>query len=117
LFARTGTERFAFPALALAERFVPGTVPEPVVRRLTARTPRSLRRLVRRTTPATALRFTPPRPGYVPLWAATLRERVLYFAHLAWPQRADGPVGVGEAVAWQWGRLRRLLRGLRRRGT
>lgn len=115
LLTRSGSERFAYPALALAERLVAGTVPAPLLDRLAARTPRGLRRLIRHTTPATALRFTPVRLGYMPLWAATLRERLAYFAHLAWPHRADGPVGLGDALGWQRGRLTRLMRAVLRR--
>ncbi len=115
LLTRSETARFAYPALALAERLVAGTVPGPLLDRLAARTPRALRRLIRHTTPATALRFAPVRPGYMPLWAATLRERLAYFAHLAWPHRADGPVGLRDALGWQRGRLTRFVRAVLRR--
>jgi hypothetical protein len=111
----TGTERFAFPALTLAQALVPDLAPDSLIRRIAERTPRALRRLVHRTTPATSLRFAAARPGYIPLWAATWRERMSYVAHLVWPHRAGGPVGVREGLAWQVDRLSRMLRTVLRR--
>jgi hypothetical protein len=111
----TGTERFAFPALTLAQALVPDLAPDSLIRRIAERTPRALRRLVHRTTPATSLRFAAARPGYIPLWAATWRERMAYVAHLVWPHRAGGPVGVREGLAWQVDRLSRMLRTVLRR--
>lgn len=47
-------ERFVYPALALAESLKPGTVPEPVLDRLSRRVPHLMRRTVQRMRPEDA---------------------------------------------------------------
>jgi hypothetical protein len=115
LLADTRTERFAFPALELAERFVPGTVPAEILARLSAVTPARLRRRVARTTPASAQALKPLPWDEKLIWAASPREYGAYLLHLVWPHTLSRPAGMRDAVANQGRRLRRLLHTLLRK--
>jgi hypothetical protein len=109
LVARTGTGRFAFPALALADQLVPGTIDPPVLDRLRTTAPRRLRRLVGRLTPGSAqqLHRYPPDPPVV--WVASPRELVAYVAYLIWPWQGPGRAPLRDVVAIQGRRLKRIL--------
>ena len=112
LLADTRTERFAFPSLELAERFVPGTLPPDVRARLAARTPARLRRRVARTTPASAQSLKPLPWDEKLIWAASPREYGAYLLHLVWPYTLSRPSRLRDAVANQGRRLRRVLHSL-----
>ena len=101
LVARTGTGRFVFPALDLAERLVPGTIDPLLLEHVTAAAPARLRRLVRTTTPASAQRLH-PFPGLRErfVWVASCREALAALTWLARPHRGET----------QWRRVRRAVR-------
>jgi hypothetical protein len=99
--ARTGTGRFVFPALDLAERLVPGTIDPLLLEHVTAAAPGRLRRLVSNTTPASAQRLH-PFPGLRErfVWVASWSE---VLAALRWLVRPHGR-------ETQWRRIRRAMR-------
>ncbi len=108
--ARTaGALRFAWPALELAERLAPGTVPEAVLARFAAEATPAMRRVLARSTPATAQRLDRLSLEERMMWAGTPWERVRRLAHAVWPAPAGrSPVELGRIYgrrAW------RLLRG------
>lgn len=105
-----GVGKFAFPALALADRLVGGTIPTALLDGLAASAPSTVRRWVARATPATTQRLRPTRHDYAPMWAASPGERLAYAAHLFWPRTPAGGVSFAAVLARQWGRLRRLVR-------
>jgi len=110
LVARTGSARFVFPALDLAERLVPGTIDGRVLARITAAAPRRLQRLVRRLEPATAQRLHPfPALRERFVWLASPREVLAALLWLAWPRDEEKPLAPRKALAAQWQRLRRAL--------
>jgi hypothetical protein len=85
LLARTRTERFVQPALALAEELAPGTVPEPVRSALARATPLRLRRVVDAVR-ASDLGPLPHRSLDAKLmWAAGPRELLLGMSELLVP--------------------------------
>ncbi|HXQ29589.1 MAG TPA: nucleotidyltransferase family protein [Gemmatimonadales bacterium] len=108
LLQTTGTARFVFPALDLAERFVPGSIDAHVLRSVEALTPRRLRRLVLATQPAWGQRLH-PFPGLRArfVWVASPREALAALRWLAWPQASGS---WWEALGAQVRRLRRVLR-------
>jgi hypothetical protein len=101
LVARTGTGRFVFPALDLAERLVPGTIDPLLLEHVTAAAPARLRRLVRTTTPASAQQLH-PFPGLRErfVWVASFKEALAALAWLARPRVGETP----------WRRVRRAVR-------
>jgi hypothetical protein len=111
LVARTGSGRFVFPVLDLAERLVPGTIDGRVLSQIARAAPRRLRRLVRRMTPATAQRLHPyPALRERFVWLASLREVLAALLWLAWPRDEEKLVAPSKALAAQWRRMRRGLR-------
>lgn len=111
LVASTGSERFVFPALELAERFVPGTFDRGVLDRITAAAPPRLRRLVRGMTPASAQRLHPyPSLRERFVWLESPRETLAALWWLVWPREDERPVAPHRALAAQWRRVRRALR-------
>ena len=110
LVARTRTGRFVFPALDLAERFVPGSIAPSVLEHAAAAAPRRLRRLVRRIAPASALSLH-PFPGLRErfVWVASLKEALAALAWLAWPRDGERWASPGKALAAQARRLRRAV--------
>jgi hypothetical protein len=111
LVARTGSGRFVYPALDLAERLVPGTIDGRVLARIAGAAPRRLRRLVRRMTPATAPQLHPyPAIRERFVWLASPREVLAAFLWLAWPREREKPVPPSRALVAQWRRVRRALR-------
>lgn len=108
LVQTTGTARFVFPALDLAERFVPGSIDAHVLRSLEALTPRRLRRLVRATQPAWGQRLH-PFPGLRArfVWVASPSEALAALRWLAWPRASRS---WREALGAQLRRIRRTLR-------
>ena len=111
LVARTGSGRFVFPALDLAERFVPGTFDGRVLGRIANAAPRRLRRLVRRMAPATAQRLH-PYPGLRErfVWLATVGEWLAAVGWLVRPRDSDNAGSPARAVVAQWRRIQRTLR-------
>jgi len=101
LVTRTGTGRFVFPALDLAERLVPGTIDPGVLAHAAAAAPGRLRRLVGTMTPASAQRLH-PFPGLRErfVWVASLKEALAALLWLARPRDGETP----------WRRVRRAVR-------
>jgi putative nucleotidyltransferase-like protein len=112
LVTRTRTGRFVYPSLELAERLVPGTVDPEIRRRLADETPARLRRLVARTTPATAHRVYRQPVEKSSLWIATPRELLAYLGHVVWPRDGDDRLTLREFSRVQRLRLRRVLHSL-----
>ncbi|HUK20027.1 MAG TPA: nucleotidyltransferase family protein [Gemmatimonadales bacterium] len=110
LLASTRTGRFAFPALALAERLVPGTIDSQVLAHAGDSAPRRLRRLVRDTSPASAQRLH-PLPGVRErfVWIASPREAFAALSWLAWPRQDGTWVSPHYAVRRQFRRITRSL--------
>ncbi len=110
LLTSTRTGRFAFPALALAERLVPGTIDSQVLAHAGDSAPRRLRRLVRDTSPASAQRLH-PLPGVRErfVWIASPREAFAALSWLAWPRQDGTWVSPYHAVRRQFRRITRTL--------
>jgi hypothetical protein len=118
LVRRTGTDRFMFPALDLAERLAPGTVDPIVHAGIAAATPARLRRRVRRLDPGTAQRLHPYPRGERFIWSGTPREVLAAALEVAWPEEQGRPMPPWRMLRRQWQRARRLLARLaRRRGA
>ena len=107
LGAQTGAAGYAYPALHLAEKLAPGTVPEAVLGRCAAQAPRAVRRAVERLTPASAQRIDRNSVGEHFMWALGWKGRLrlltadLFPAARSWPEFRR----IYEARAWS------LLRG------
>jgi hypothetical protein len=90
--ARTGALSYAYPALDLAEKLAPGTVPAEVLGQCAASAPEAVRRALRRLTPATAQRIERNSVGEHFMWAqgwqARLRQLAsdLLLAGQDWPE-------------------------------
>lgn len=111
LIARTGSARFVFPALDLAERLVPGSIDPHVLSGIAEATPWRLRRLVRRMTPATAPRLHPyPALRERFVWLASSRDVLAAVLWLAWPRDGEKRIAPSKVVGAQWRRVRRALR-------
>jgi hypothetical protein len=104
---RTGALGYAFPALRLAEKLAPGTVPTRVLAHCAAHTPASVRRAVERLTPATAQRIDRASVAEHFMWAAGWRRRALMLAADIVPSGRSWPElrRIYEARVW------RLIRG------
>jgi hypothetical protein len=115
-FDRTGLSPFGYPALALAEALVPGTVDRALLERLRAAAPAPVRRLLDRVTPATAFQMYHRSFEARFLWAETGWRRMVEAVRWLWPRDGSGArVPPREAVAVTGVRLRRLLGGRFRR--
>ncbi|HET9984850.1 MAG TPA: nucleotidyltransferase family protein [Longimicrobiales bacterium] len=88
VLAEAGGLRFAYPALELAERLAPGTVPPAARERLGADATPAMRRVVARLTPATAQRLDGLSLEERFMWAGTPGERLRRGAHAVWPASA-----------------------------
>jgi hypothetical protein len=111
LVVRTGSSRFVFPALDLAERLVPGSIDERVLSGIAGAAPWRLRRLVRRMTPATAPRLHPyPALRERFVWLGSSREVLAALLWLAWPRDGEKLVAPSNVLGAQWRRVRRALR-------
>ena len=104
--------RFLFPALEMAERLAPGTVPGPVREALHAESPPLLRWVVGGLSPATAQRLTDLSLEERLMWVGSVRELAGRAVDMAWPASAGG----------SWSELariyaERLWRVVRRRVT
>jgi len=111
LVVRTASGRFVYPALALAERLLPGTMDRGVLDRIAAATPRRLRRLVKAMTPMSPLRIHPvPAMRERFVWVGSPREALAALWWLVWPREDQRPVASHRAVVAQWRRVRRGLR-------
>ena len=108
LVVGTGSARFVFPALDLAERLVPGTIDPVVLAQIAAKTPARLRRMVRATNPAWGQRLH-PFPGLRErfVWVASPREAAAALRWLAWPK---DKASWREALSAQGRRIRSALR-------
>jgi hypothetical protein len=108
LLERTGTARFAHPALALTEELAPGTV-EPALLASTAQG--ATRRTLRVLADLRAADLAPlPRPSLDAkvMWARGPREWLLNLSELVVPSDDGRTVGLARL---QWRRLRALLTG------
>ncbi len=94
---QSGALRFAHPALALCERFLPGTVPGGVRARFAAAATPAQQRVLAQLTPATAQRLDRLSLEERFMWAATPRERLRRLLHGAWP----APAGRSPAELWR----------------
>src|SRR5262249_47417546 len=74
--ARTGALGYAYPALRLANKLAPGTVPGVVLERCGSHAPRAVRRVLERLTPATAQRIDRASVGEHFMWAEGWRARL-----------------------------------------
>jgi hypothetical protein len=106
-----GGLRFALPALELAERLAPGTVPTEVLARLGAEATPAMRRVLDRVTPATAQRLDRLSLEERFMWAGTAAERLRRAAHAVWPAAAGRSVTrlaeiYGRRAWWLLGRGR-----------
>lgn len=88
VLAEAGGLRFAYPALELAERLAPGTVPAAARERLAADATPAMRRVLARLTPATAQRLDGLSLEERFMWAGTPGERLRRGAHAIWPPSA-----------------------------
>jgi hypothetical protein len=110
LVARTGSARFVFPALDLAERLVPGTIDGRVLARIAGAAPRRLERLVRSLEPATAQRLHPfPALRERFVWLASPKDVLAALLWLGWPRDEGKPMAPRNALATQWQRVRRAV--------
>ena len=107
--AETGTGRFVYPSLELADRLVPGTLDPLVRRRLLPAVPARLRRVVDGTDVGALIRYHPMWVTARLMWARRPREYLAYLAYLVWPRTPGGPVGLGQFFRQQRRRLSRLL--------
>ncbi len=106
----TDAARFAFPALSLSERLLPGTVPSPVLSRLREAATPAMRRVIDSVSPGTAQRIDRPLSLAERLmWAGSSTEFVLRVAHGLWPAPAGRSLrrlaGIYRDRAW------RVIRG------
>ncbi len=107
--AETGTLGIAYPALWLAEKLVPGTVPGFVLGACAQQAPRGVARVVERLEPATAQRIDRVSLAEHFMWSRTMKERLGQVAsdllpRVPWRERA----AIYERRMWQ------VLRGLGR---
>lgn len=109
LLERTGTTRFVYPALELAERLVPGTITGALRKSLARAANRRLRRVVDRLTPATAQRLVGLSMEERFLWAVGLSGHARRLAYMLWPEAAGGSLRALASIYRD--RLYRLLRG------
>lgn len=101
--------RFVYPALALAERLSPRTVPGPVLAGLEEAASPRLRRVLSRLRPSTAQRLDRLSLDERFMWAETPLDHVRRAADTLWPGSAGGSLRrLGRIYAE---RLYRLLRG------
>jgi hypothetical protein len=108
-----GASRFAYPALELAERLAPGTVPDEVlVRFRAAATPRT-RRIVSRLTPAETPRLDGRSLSEQFMWAGSARELIVSVADSV--RRAARWYSPSEVAAISIQKGWRLLKGSLRR--
>jgi len=100
--------RFAWPALSLAERLVPGTVPAEVLTSCAAQVPAHLRRVVDALEPGTAQRIDSHALEERFMWASGVGEHLRRAAHMVVPT-GRGPVRrLGRIYADRAWRLLRL---------
>ena len=83
--------RFAYPALALVDRLVPGLVPSPLLARLQQAAPARLRAVIGSLRPATAQRIDGLALDERFMWAATPAEHVKRLGNMLLPT-GSGPV-------------------------
>ncbi len=112
LITRTHSGRFVFPALALTERLVPGSIDPLVLRTAGDASPHRLRRLVEHTAPASAQQLH-PFPGLRErfVWIASSREAFAALAWLLWPHEGTHLASSSVAIGARW---RRVLRTIQR---
>jgi hypothetical protein len=90
--ARIDALSYAYPALRLAEKLAPGTVPSDILEQCADRAPASVRRAVERLTPSTAQRIDRASVGEHFMWASNWRDSLRMFASdivpsgRSWPQ-------------------------------
>ena len=90
LLARHGSARFAYPALSLAERLLPGLIDPGVLGALRAATPSRLRRLVGGLDPGTAQRLHPYPLAELLVWAASPGQVIGAALRRIWPRTNQG---------------------------
>ena len=106
LGARTGALGYAYPALTLADRLAPGTVPPSVLGACAAAAPAAVRGALARLTPASAQRIDRSSLSEHFMWASGWRGRLRQLAADLIPAEGwPSILGIYEERAW------RLIRG------
>lgn len=108
LFARTGTGRFVHPALSLAERLAPGTVPPDLLARTGRDMTRRAARVLAAVLEADMGPLMHPSLDAKLMWARGPREWLLNLSELLVPSDRGLPVGWARL---QWRRIASLVRG------
>lgn len=96
---------FIYPALKFAESLAPGTIPQRVLRACEGSTPVTVRRMLRRFTPATAHRVDRWSFREQYMWCPTWKSRLSRTAHYLAPR--DGRRGFAQLLAFYGWRARR----------
>jgi hypothetical protein len=108
LLARTGTARFVHPALSLAERLAPGTVPPDLLARTGHDMTRRATRVLAAVLEADMGPLMHPSLDAKLMWARGPREWLLNLSELLVPSDRGLPVGWARL---QWRRIASLVRG------
>lgn len=111
LIERTHTAPFLFPAMELAERWIPGVLDASVRRRLQSAASKRMRHVVRRTRPATAWQQHRKSLDTRLMWSPTIRGAIRCLWEHVWPSSASGSSRWPEVVTLQLRRLRGIVRG------
>ena len=108
LMERTGAGRFVHPALVLAERLAPGTVPAGLLEAAAARATPRMHQLLAGLSPSDAQRPTYSTLAESLVWCATPAEYLRRGLHMLAPAPAGGLRALADLYAL---RVRRVLRG------
>ena len=108
LLYRTKTERFVYPALALVEDLVPGTVPGALLVRLARGATNRTKRVIAAVQAAGMAPLTHRSLDAKLMWASGPKEMLLNMSELLLPSDDGMPLG---PLQLQWQRLRALWRG------
>ncbi|MDH3289469.1 MAG: nucleotidyltransferase family protein [Gemmatimonadota bacterium] len=107
----TGSSAFAYPALELTEKLVPGILDSSLRALVRDDAPSAVRRLVDQSGPGTARRLHRHSLDSRLMWLATWRQRASWLWTRLWPHIGDEPMRPLEALRIQAERARRMLTG------
>jgi hypothetical protein len=99
LLAETGTARFAYPALALAEHLAPGTIPAQVIDRAAEAATSRARRVVAAIAASGSYRLLRRSLDDRLMWARGPRQLLLLASEIAWPAGLTGLAAVRRLYA------------------
>jgi hypothetical protein len=105
----TGASAFVYPAIALTERLLPGTVDAAFRAAIRDDAPPPVRRAVDRTEPATAMRMYARSLDTRVIWLDGWRARLAWIGWRLWPRVGDVPASLPEAAAITASRFWRVL--------